>query len=76
MISRDELSTWLAAVPDYKGFQSLDELNESSQTLADEFPDWVKLKTVGHSSERRPISATYGREGFPNSSIHWGATSK
>jgi hypothetical protein len=55
MLSRDELSKWSAAVPDYQKFLSLEELDESSRILADEFPDWVKLDTVGHSSEQRPI---------------------
>jgi hypothetical protein len=55
MLSLNELSAWFAAVPDYQKFLTLEELDESSRTLADEYPDWVKLETVGHSSERRPI---------------------
>jgi Zinc carboxypeptidase len=56
ILSLGELSSWFAAVPDYQRFLTLKELDESSRSLADEFPDWVNLQTVGHSNEGRPIN--------------------
>jgi hypothetical protein len=50
-----ELDEILHAVPDYKEFLTVDELNQSSTTLAEEF-DFVEKVDVGKSRADRPIS--------------------
>ncbi len=45
----------LDAIPEYKEFMTVRELDTSSRELADEFPR-VTFKTIGESREGRPIS--------------------
>jgi hypothetical protein len=45
----------LSRVPDYKIFLTVDELNASSQQLADAHSECVKLVTVGKSTSGDPI---------------------
>jgi len=42
-------------VPDYQVFLTVDELNESSQQLASQYPDTVKLEEIGRSRKGEPI---------------------
>jgi len=43
------------AVPDYKVFLTVDELNESSRKLAEKYPDLVTHSIAGHSRRGDPI---------------------
>ncbi len=42
-------------VPDYKHFMTVDELNESSKSLAEEYKEVVQLKEIGKSRDGKPI---------------------
>jgi len=61
-------------IPDYSSYFSYDELEESSRSLAREYPSIVELQGAGESQEGRPISVLRigkGRHnillyGFPN----------
>lgn len=44
-------------VPDYKAFLTVDEMDESSRKLADEFPDIVTVFEAGTSRKGHPIQA-------------------
>lgn len=43
------------AIPDYKVFLTVDELDESSRRLAEEFPDRVELRVIGRSTRGHEI---------------------
>lgn len=43
------------SIPDYPAFLTVDELNASSHQLAEEFPDLVTIKVVGHTRAGDPI---------------------
>ncbi|RLE84214.1 MAG: peptidase M14 [Thermoprotei archaeon] len=51
----DILFKTIEEVPNYSTFMTLDELNESTMKLANEFPDTVKIFRAGESREGRPI---------------------
>jgi hypothetical protein len=55
----------LRGVPDYREFMTVDELNTSSQRLADEH-DHVEFFRIGESTEGEPISALKIGEGSRN----------
>jgi hypothetical protein len=42
-------------VPDYKSFLTVDEMDESSRKLAEEFPDFVTVFEAGKSRDGHPI---------------------
>ena len=42
-------------VPDFKTFLTVDEMDESSKKLKEEYPDLVDLSVVGHSRNGHPI---------------------
>lgn len=46
----------IARVPDYTCFMTVDELDQSTQKLASEYPDRVQVRCVGHSRAGHPIS--------------------
>lgn len=45
----------IARVPDYTCFMTVDELDQSTQKLASEYPDRVQVRCVGHSRAGHPI---------------------
>ena len=45
----------LNSIPDYKDFPTLEELDESSKKLAEQYPDIASIKEVGRSRENRPL---------------------
>ena len=45
----------LANIPDYKEFLTVDEMDESSHRLAQEFPDLVTIREAGRSRGGHPI---------------------
>jgi len=47
----------LDGVPDYQAFLTVDELNESSERLARQYPDQVKHYVIGTSKGGEPIKA-------------------
>jgi len=53
----------VGGVPPYDRFRSVAELDESSRVLAKKYPDSAELRTIGESSEGRPISALLIGEG-------------
>ncbi len=59
MFSRDLLE----GAPDYREFMYVDELNESSYSLAEEHPGEVELLRVGCSARGEPIYALRLGEG-------------
>lgn len=60
-----DLEELLRYVPDYREFMTVDELNTSSQRLADEH-DHVEFFRIGESTEGEPISALKIGEGSRN----------
>ncbi len=44
-----------SSVPAYDRFFTLEEQDESTRRLAQEFPDRLQVQTIGHSTEGRPI---------------------
>jgi hypothetical protein len=42
-------------IPEYQGYLTVDELNENARELARQFPDRVRLLTIGHSESGEPI---------------------
>ena len=42
-------------VPDYKAFMSVDEMDQSTLKLKEEYPDLVDLTIIGHSRNDHPI---------------------
>ncbi len=59
----------LNAIPDYKEFLSLEELNASSRKLAEKYPDCVEEFVLGTSSEGRRIMGLRIGEGSSNALI-------
>jgi hypothetical protein len=56
------LSEILRAIPDYQEFLTLEELQQSSARLVEEFPRVAQLQVIGASTEGRPIELlTIGR---------------
>lgn len=45
----------LSQVPDYQSFFTMEEMDESSKRLAQEYPDLVELRLLGHSRKNHPI---------------------
>ncbi len=45
----------LKKIPDYKEFLTVDEMDESSKKLAEEFPDIVELFEMGRTRENHPL---------------------
>ena len=45
----------LKSVPDYKVFLTVDEMDESSRKLAEDYPELVSCDVVGHSRKGHPI---------------------
>ncbi len=60
-----DLDEILRDVPDYREFLTVDELNASSEALADEI-DHVEFFRIGESTEGEPISALKIGEGSKN----------
>src|SRR3989304_2947325 len=50
----DEL---LDPIPSIDRFKTMDELEDGSRELAEKYPNVVELRTIGASSEGRPINA-------------------
>ncbi len=50
-------------VPHFDRFETVDELEESSRQLVMKYPSVVELRTIGQSSEGRPITALFIGEG-------------
>jgi hypothetical protein len=50
-------------VPEFTRFRLVDELEEASKQLAERYPGSVELRTIGESSEGRPINALFIGEG-------------
>lgn len=69
-----DFSEILAGIPDYKEYMSVDELNASSEVLAKEYPDTVKILELGSSASGETIPCLKIGEGkhrgliygFPN----------
>ena len=59
----------LNAIPDYKEFLTLEELNASSASLAAAYPDVVSEFEMGKSTEGRPIMGLKIGEGSKNALI-------
>jgi len=53
-------------VPPYSNYLSYEELEESSQALAREYPSSVEIISAGYSREKRPINALKIGEGTHN----------
>jgi len=51
----DVISEVIKNVPDYKVFMTVEELDKSSFSLAEKYPDLVKLYEAGRSREGRPV---------------------
>ncbi len=47
-MNNEMISKILLDVPDYQDFLTVDELNASTQALAETYPEIVTLQTVGH----------------------------
>lgn len=45
----------MAGIPDYRHFLTLEELDESSRKLAEQYPDVVKMFEIGKTAEGRPL---------------------
>ncbi|EHR37469.1 M14 family zinc carboxypeptidase [Facklamia languida] len=45
----------LTTIPDYKEFLTVEEMDENTLRLAEEYPDIVKVKIAGHSRNGHPI---------------------
>ena len=54
-VAVDQAAEITRAVPEYREFLTLEELQESSKALAHDFPGLVALEEVGRSAEGRPI---------------------
>ncbi len=50
-----EIEKYLSRVPDSKAFMTVEEMEASTDALVAAHPDTVKVETVGHSQEGRPI---------------------
>ena len=50
-----EVEKYLSRVPDSKAFMTVEEMEASTDALVAAHPDAVKVETVGHSQEGRPI---------------------
>ncbi|MGN1344040.1 MAG: M14 family zinc carboxypeptidase [Traorella sp.] len=50
-----DYSTILENVPDYQVFLTVDEMDESSLKLKEEYPDLVDLSIIGYSRKKHPI---------------------
>ena len=50
-----EIEKYLSRVPDSKAFMTVEEMEASTDALVAAHPDAVKVETVGHSQEGRPI---------------------
>ena len=69
-----DFSEILAGIPSYKEYMGVDELNASSEALAKEYPDTVKILELGRSAGGEPIPCLKIGEGkhrglmygFPN----------
>ena len=53
-------------IPDYKVFLTVDEMNESSRKLAQDYPDLVTMWEAGKSTKGEPIYALKIGEGSKN----------
>ena len=56
-MEQETIQSILADVPDYEAFLTVEELNDSTHQLAEEYPEIVKLMTLGHSRQGDPIEA-------------------
>ncbi|MDO4322194.1 MAG: M14 family zinc carboxypeptidase [Lachnospiraceae bacterium] len=45
----------LNGIPEYSRFLTVDELDESTEALAKEYPDRISMKVIGHSRKGSPI---------------------
>jgi hypothetical protein len=50
-----DLNDILQQIPDYQEFLALEELHQNSVRLAEEFPQLARLRTIGTSTDGRPI---------------------
>jgi hypothetical protein len=62
-VDAKSVSELVDAVPQFQHFKLVDELDESSRQLAKKYPSIVELRTIGVSSEGRPITALIIGEG-------------
>ena len=53
----DVITEILSSIPDYKNFSTLEELEETTNRLAEEFPNLVRVRVIGKSREGRTIRA-------------------
>lgn len=56
-MEQQKIQSILADVPNYEAFLTVDELNSSTEQLANEYPDIITLMTIGHSRQGDPIKA-------------------
>ena len=50
-----DLRAIAGAIPDYQAFLTIDELNASSHALAEQYPELVSLRVIGHTRQGDPI---------------------
>ena len=50
-----DIQNILSQVPDYQSFFTMAEMDESSKQLAQQYPDLVELRLLGHSRKGHPI---------------------
>jgi len=62
-LTANDVSELLHNVPQFDRFKLVDELDEASRQLAKKYPTVVELRTIGESSEGRPVMALVIGEG-------------
>lgn len=55
MLSDEQLNIMISAIPDYTTFLTVDEMDESSKKLVEQYPDRVEVRNIGNSREGNPI---------------------
>ncbi|MBR0140106.1 MAG: zinc carboxypeptidase [Firmicutes bacterium] len=68
---KDVFQRVLDSIPDYKVFMTVDEMDESSKKLTEEYPDTVKLLEIGRSRAGHPIYCLKIGD-YPRSAILYG----
>ena len=66
MLQQETLRRTIEKIPDYKTFLTVEEMDESSKRLAEEYPDVVTLFKCGKSRDGHPLYCLKIGEGSKN----------
>lgn len=70
MLREELLRRTIDKIPDYKTFLTVDEMDESSKRLAEEYPDVVSLFECGKSRDGHPLYCLKIGEGSKNAILY------